>query len=265
MRRDPVFEVRDSGGLWEGRWIAFRWLPSSNQWCVENAAGCRHGDMIWAREQSAGRGRLGRTWSTPGAGGLTFSVALRAPALLAIAPNLGQAAALAVCDAMQALGADCTLKWPNDVLAPGGKIAGILVESLGEPDSFVVGVGLNVNATALSFAAAGLSGIATSLQIETGRPRQRRAVLRRVLRAMQRRFDSLAGDGMPPLLDAWREADALAGRDIEVTTPDGPVSGRYAGLAEDGALCLALPDGGERRFWTGDVVRARPGGPPSRP
>jgi len=249
--------VNDSlKGLWAGRVRTFDELPSTNTWMLDHAGEMRHGDVVRARTQTSGRGRLDRSWLALPGRSLVISCALREPAFIPLGPNVGQFAACAVADTLAGFGLVAALKWPNDVLAADRKIAGILVELADTPPLVVLGIGININVTEGEFRAAALDRPATSMQAVTGLTVDMDAVLRALLGELERWLDRATTAGMAPLLKRWATADWLAGHAIEVETASGLVTGQYAGLDELGRLRVARA-GGEETLWTGDVVRVR--------
>ncbi|HXC83707.1 MAG TPA: biotin--[acetyl-CoA-carboxylase] ligase [Trebonia sp.] len=219
------------------------------------------GQVLVAESQTAGRGRMGRSWvSQPGAS-LTFSVLLRPVAVTAprrgwLPLLTGVAVALAVRDAS---GVAATLKWPNDVLIGQRKLAGILAEQSG--DAVVVGIGVNVSTPSdgLPVSPAGLR--ATSLLAE-GADVSREAVLAGILRQLERWYLAFRDDADPVragLLDEYRALCATLGRSVRVELPGGRV---LAGVAEDvdadGRLLVAPPDGTPPTpVSAGDVIHVR--------
>jgi BirA family biotin operon repressor/biotin-[acetyl-CoA-carboxylase] ligase len=197
------------------------------------AGGAPHGTLVTARAQSAGRGRQGRRWAAPPGRALLMSLVLRAPDRM-----LPLAAAVAVAEAA---GERAAIKWPNDVLLDGRKVAGILAEARPQEGWAVLGIGLNV-AVRVEDLPAELHGIAATLGLE---PRDVEPVLARLLRALER---ALALD-TPGLLDAWRARDALRGRDVAWAAG----TGRAAGIDGDGRLVVELPDGGRTALEAGEV------------
>ena len=255
-QRTPCPETEACAGLWGARLLRFASLPSTNEWALANMGDCRHGDIVWARRQTAGLGRLGRIWHSAPGEGLTFTTVIRSTDYDPVAANLGQAAALALQGVLDAEGVTASLKWPNDVVARGRKIAGLLVEKAAD-GGYALGIGLNVNMTEAGLASAALGDSATSMRIVTGHPFHCRRVLRRLRHALEATLDGLLSDGLPPTLDAWSRHDALRDRFVCVSAGGQSVTGRYAVLGESGQLRLIDGSGVERTFWTGDVTRLR--------
>jgi BirA family biotin operon repressor/biotin-[acetyl-CoA-carboxylase] ligase len=215
------------------------------------------GVAVLAEEQITGRGRRGRTWSSPPGRNLTFSVAVR-PRLAAIDGwQLGLGAALACREACQAV-ADVGLKWPNDLVAPDGrKVAGLLVETAiegGRLTSAIIGIGLNVNWRRAEMLAE-LSSSATSLAELAGHDVDRVAMLGRLLEALDVEFAAIEAGRSP--LDRYRRACVTLGRSVVVEAGTGPVEGRAVDLDATGSLVV---DTGEGRvvLASGEVVHVRP-------
>jgi BirA family biotin operon repressor/biotin-[acetyl-CoA-carboxylase] ligase len=197
------------------------------------AAGAPHGTLVTAGEQSAGRGRQGRVWSAPPGQALLMSLVLRdAPALLPLA------AAVAVADVV---GAGAAIKWPNDVLLGGGKVAGILAEGRPQEGWAVLGIGLNVAVRADDLPPE-LRGRAATLGLE---PAAVEPTLAGLLAALDRRLAQASGT----LLAAYRARDALAGREIRWQAG----SGVAAGIDDLGRLLVDRADGTRARLDAGEV------------
>jgi BirA family transcriptional regulator, biotin operon repressor / biotin---[acetyl-CoA-carboxylase] ligase len=214
--------------------LHLRVTTSTNDRARELAqAGAPHGTLLTATEQTAGRGRQGRTWSAPAGRALLMSIVLReTPALLPLA------AALAVAEVA---GGDARIKWPNDVLVDERKVAGILAEARVQEGWAVVGIGLNV-ALRVEDLPAELHATAGTLGLS---PADVEPTLQRLLGALER---ALALDDAA-LLDAYRARDGLRGR--EVRWAGG--RGRAAGIDDAGRLVVELPKGGRTALTAGEV------------
>jgi BirA family biotin operon repressor/biotin-[acetyl-CoA-carboxylase] ligase len=214
--------------------LHLRATTSTNDRARELAqAGTPHGTVVTAAQQTAGRGRQGRTWSAPPGRALLLSVVLRDPPAL-----LPLAAALAVAEVA---GADAQIKWPNDVLLDGRKVAGILAEGRPQDGWAVLGVGLNV-ALRIEDLPPQLHATAGTLGLE---PADVEPTLERLLDALER---ALALDEAT-LLGAYRARDALRGREVTWTAGHG----RAAGIDGTGRLVVELPDGGRTALSAGEV------------
>ncbi|MBS1886599.1 MAG: biotin--[acetyl-CoA-carboxylase] ligase [Actinobacteria bacterium] len=234
----------------------FRRVGSTNTVARELAAtGAPHGTVVTAAEQTAGRGRQGRTWTAPPGAALLYSAVLRP-----LEPRhavLPLAVSLAVCEVAEQLrpGIECKVKWPNDVHLDGRKLAGILIESRPQDGWAVIGVGLNLTIAADEFPPE-LRDRATSLwpRADEARPRRlssygRQASVGAARVALDERLEAWLGAEAATVLDAWRTRDALRGR--EVSWDRG--SGVADGVDERGHLLVRLGDGDRIALGAGDV------------
>ncbi|MBZ5558398.1 MAG: biotin--[acetyl-CoA-carboxylase] ligase [Acidobacteriia bacterium] len=205
------------------------------------------GLVVFADEQTAGRGRRGHTWFSPPGSGLYVSVVL-APGRARVDPEratrlLTLAVGVALADAVEAAaGLRVDLKWPNDLYVARRKLAGILAEAAG--DAVVVGYGVNV--TAASFPP-DLRDRATSLESELGRACDRAVLFAETLAALDARYADLLEGRFDAILDAWRRrAPSAHGGRVRWTTPDGEASGVTAGIDDEGALLVRVGERIER-------------------
>jgi BirA family biotin operon repressor/biotin-[acetyl-CoA-carboxylase] ligase len=236
---------------------------SSTNDIVKEAArhGAPEGLVVLARTQTGGRGRHGRTWVSP-PGNLFLSLLLR-PRDAGCLSLLPLAAGVAVAEAMDAQGVPCQLKWPNDVLAGGRKIAGILAEAssdAGRVDSVVIGIGANV---ALRHAElpAELAAVTTSLVEETGRAHDVDAVAAAVLGRWALWYDALQVDARV-VREAWRARSIdWWGRAVEVVSGERRLVGVARDIDESGALVLDTPDGATLKVVSGEARALRPADP----
>jgi BirA family transcriptional regulator, biotin operon repressor / biotin---[acetyl-CoA-carboxylase] ligase len=214
--------------------LHLRATTSTNDRARELAqAGAPHGTLVTAAEQTSGRGRQGRTWTAPPGSALLLSVVLRDPPAL-----LPLAAALAV---SEVAGAGAQIKWPNDVLLDGRKVAGILAEGRPQDGWAVLGIGLNV-ALRIEDLPPELHETAGTLGLG---PADLEPTLERLLASLER---TVALDEAT-LLDAYRARDALHGREVRWTTG----RGRAAGIDGEGRLVVELAEGGRTALSAGEV------------
>jgi BirA family transcriptional regulator, biotin operon repressor / biotin---[acetyl-CoA-carboxylase] ligase len=197
---------------------------------------------VRADVQEAGRGRRGRSWQTTPGGAMLVSVLLRPRRPRDELAALAIVGGLAAARVARSLGVDARLRWPNDVVVSGRKLAGVLAELIDGP-AVLLGVGMNANATLEELPETdGLP--ATSLRVEGAdppAPRELAAMLVRELRPLVERFDL---GGFEALQDEAAELDALRGLEIELALADGStVSGLVRGFGADGALVLETGDG----------------------
>ena len=218
--------------------------------------GLPEGILVWALEQTAGRGRRGRPWASP-PGNLYASLLLRPDCSAMRAAQLGFVAALALVEALEPLvgrTVELRCKWPNDVLANGRKLAGILLESeTGEEDrpAFVV-LGIGVN---LAAAPGSVEYPATSLAAEGVAPVTPGIVLAGFARRFEHWAARWAREGFAPVREAWLGRVAALGEPIRVRLESGEWYGRFLDIDADGALLLD-GEGGHRRIAAGEVFPA---------
>lgn len=217
-------------------------------------AGASSGTVVVADEQTDGRGRAGRSWTAPAGTGLFCSVLYR-PRLSADQVSvLSLVAGLAVAEAVERVsGASCRLKWPNDVLGRGGKIAGILVATrLARNELRFANIGIGVNCTTLSQE---LPTGAASILTETGKSITPVDLLHIVLDRLAFRLDEFERASGRPSLDAWRERAAFLGEPVRVVDRGAEREGILAGIDPDGALVLRDASAELIRVVSGDVTR----------
>jgi BirA family biotin operon repressor/biotin-[acetyl-CoA-carboxylase] ligase len=260
MEEEILRRLRARGREWPA---AIRWLDSVGSTNDVLKQRGREGEPEWsaiaAGRQTGGRGRQGRAWLSP-AGNLYLSVLLRPALPPASAGVLPLLVGVAAAEAAGEWGVDVRLKWPNDLLAGGRKLGGVLVEASAGTEGLetaVVGVGLNL---ALDPAAVppALQGTITSVSAETGRDPGVAAAAAAVLDRLAVWYDALARDGTPPALAAWRERSVpWWGRAVEARTGDSILRGVARGLDGRGALILDLDDGSQRAVLSGEVRELR--------
>jgi BirA family biotin operon repressor/biotin-[acetyl-CoA-carboxylase] ligase len=228
--------------------VHLRVTGSTNDRARELAArGAPHGTVVLAEEQTAGRGRQGRSWVAPPGRALTLSIVIRASG--SSLDLLPLSAAVAVCEACElAAGVDCLIKWPNDIWITERKVAGILIEARPQESWAVLGIGLNVG-TSEAELGADLRATATSLRIASGDSVDREPALDALLERLSERI----GTDRDSLLAAYRERDALYGRRIAWAGPDGELDGIAKGVDADGNLVVFTSDGERGTLTAGEV------------
>lgn len=219
--------------------------------------GAAEGTTVIADGQSGGRGRRGRTWSSPAGVNLYCSVVLRPQIMPHEAPQLTFLSAVAVARAIESTTAlKPEIKWPNDVLVNGSKVAGLLNEMSAETDGInfvILGIGVNLNMVAGQFPP-DLRAPATSLLLQQGRPVSRVRFAACMLAALDRLYGDFLAHGFGPVREEWQRRCNAAGREVVVSEGGNELArGMFAGIDGDGALLLRLPDGVEERILSGDV------------
>ena len=231
------------------------YATSSNALLLQAASrGAPGGSVLAVEWQSAGRGRLGRTWHAGLGGALTFSILWRFECGLAALSGLSLAVGVAMMRALRELGVnDAGLKWPNDVMLPTGKLAGILLEAQGDmlgPSAVVIGIGLNLaapsEASKIGQAAGDLSACGIPLS-------QRNKVLAVLLKHMVTVLREFSANGFTALHKEWERAHIYERRPIEMSMPDGQrIEGIALGVTAEGALRVETAEG-LREFHSGEV------------
>lgn len=218
--------------------------------------GVKEGAVVFAESQTKGRGRLGRTWISPARKGLWFSVLLRPALRPQEATQLTVAGATALRRAIhEQTGLRPEIKWPNDLLIGGRKLAGILTELSAELDRIkhvTLGIGVDVNLTAGEFPAE-LRKFATSLRIESGKAVDRAELAAAILRELDHDYARLCDGGFPTLADEWEAHCTTLGKNVVIQVGDRKVRGRAESLDDDGALLLRTEHGRLERILGGDV------------
>lgn len=231
------------------RILHFEELDSTNTYLKTHCARLPDKTVVTAERQTAGRGRYNRKWiSQPG--GLYFSVLLK-PQTTDFLPNLTQLMALCVCRAAESCGVKAVLKWPNDVLADGKKLCGILSEAVmsnGRVAGVVLGAGVNVKQTDLKQA----GQAAVSLQ-ELGAPTDRDAFLQQVLELFWRDYPALTQRGFETIREPYKQRFVYIGRQISVKNADQTLFGTVQDVSPRGTLILATAKGPEE-IYIGDLI-----------
>ncbi len=227
--------------------VALASVGSTNDEAARLAdSGASEGTVVWAREQTGGRGRRGRRWASP-VGNLYSSTIVRPTCSAQRTSELGFVAALAVADIVPA-GRAVRLKWPNDVLVDGGKVAGILLESAvgqaGHVDHVVIGIGINVG-FAPQLPEMRYPGAALGGTVE--------AALEKLTQAIATRLAEWRREGFETVRAAWLAKAGPLGLEVDVRLGEELVRGRFAGLDREGALLLET-SAGPRKIVSGELL-----------
>jgi BirA family biotin operon repressor/biotin-[acetyl-CoA-carboxylase] ligase len=233
----------------------FETIDSTNT-CARALAGCwaAEGTVVFAEEQTAGKGRLGRSWTSAPGDNLTFTIVLRPslpPTSLNLLPLLTGVAVSQAIERFCGVKTEC--KWPNDLLIGGRKVAGILLESSFKQEMVeyvVIGVGLNVNQTEFP---AEIEHRATSLRLITGAPIDRPGLFREIMSSLEDRYDRLAIEGYDSIVPEWLLRSPMVGRQIEVSQDGAVFTGVVRGIGAEGALLLETA-GQVKGLVAGDVT-----------
>jgi BirA family biotin operon repressor/biotin-[acetyl-CoA-carboxylase] ligase len=236
----------------------FQETTSTND-VVEKLArdGVKEGVVVFAESQTKGRGRLGRKWISPAGKGLWFSILLRPDLRPQEATQLTIAAATTLWRAIHTTtGISAEVKWPNDILIRGKKVAGILTEMSAELDRvkhLILGIGVDVNLTASEFPA-DVRKIATSLRAELGKPLLRAELATAILRELDREYARVCGGNFADVADEWEERCTTIGQQVTISIGERKIRGRAESLDDDGALLVRTEHGRLERIIGGDVT-----------
>jgi BirA family transcriptional regulator, biotin operon repressor / biotin---[acetyl-CoA-carboxylase] ligase len=219
--------------------------------------GAEEGAVVIAESQTRGKGRLGRQWESPPGVNLYCSVILRPPVLPVRAAQLTFLSSVAVA---RTIGSSTSLtpaiKWPNDVMVGGRKVAGLLNEMSAETDKinfFVLGIGVNINMKQEQFPE-GLRHPATSLAMEEGSRVDRTAFTRALLEALDHLYSMFLENGYGPVREEWLGFCNSLDREVLVTFQDTGLRGTARGIDDEGALLVERTDGSIERVLAGDVT-----------
>jgi BirA family biotin operon repressor/biotin-[acetyl-CoA-carboxylase] ligase len=231
-------------------------IDSTSTWLRQRALdGAPSGSVCVAEMQSAGRGRRNRHWVSPFAASLYLSLLWRSASGAAELGGLSLAAGVAIVHSLKTFGVESAgLKWPNDVLVDGAKLAGILIDVIGEstgPCSVIIGIGINVAIP--ETAAAGIDQNWTDLRHLTGRESlSRNRLASAVLDHTVVALEIFERAGLQPFLEDWRRHDIIQDRQVSLRLPNELIEGRACGVDSAGALLVETRTG-RRRFASGEV------------
>ncbi len=219
--------------------------------------GAVEGVVVFAESQTRGRGRMGRQWLSPSRKGLWLSVLLRPRMRPEAATQITIAAATALARAIQRVcHLDPEIKWPNDLLLKGRKVAGILTEMSAELDrikSLIVGVGVDVNVERQDLPAE-IEKTATSLRIESGAAVNRADLATAYLSELDREYHRICAGEFAQIADEWESKCVTIGCNVSISIGNRQIVGRAESLDADGALMIRSPHGHLERIIGGDVL-----------
>ena len=243
---------------WMGRMIHyFPALDSTNSKAYQLALnGAKEGEVVIAELQEQGRGRLGRDWFSPPFLNLYLSVILRPEIPPHQASLITLMAAVATAEAIQqSSGIQPFIKWPNDILLRGRKVAGLLNEIQSEMDRIhfiILGIGVNLNMDERMFSKE-IRSVATSLKEEMGQTISRKSFLQCLLEKLEDWYTIFLKEGAETVLKAWKDKAQIKGRRVKVTSFGETLIGTAVDVDSNGALILETKDGDRKRVVAGDI------------
>lgn len=241
--------------------VKFHYFPSIDSTNAEARrlaeSGAAEGEIVLAETQSQGRGRQGRAWESPPLTNLYLSVILRPHLPPVHAPQITLMAAVALAETVGAfLTRQPAIKWPNDILVDGKKLAGILTEAACDSarvEYVILGIGLNLNYCADSMPVP-LRQRATSIAQLIGQAVARESVLRRLIQDLDRCYGELEACGFEGLRQRWEQRFVWRGRRVRVELGEEVMIGRAQGIEPSGALILEDEEGQRRSIVAGEVI-----------
>ena len=238
--------------------LYFDELPSTNAWLLERWRELDHLTAVSCGTQSAGRGRLGRTWLSDCAGNLYLSLLFKPVAPPFPCVNMTQYASVVLCRVLADCGVKARIKWPNDVLVDGRKIAGLLSSlavAANAPAALVLGLGVNLNAPAdFLDRVAQLGRPATSLHRHTGGPVDREAFLEQVLSAFMSGYADFARGGFPVVAEAYKALFDFVDHEVTVDNFGNRLTGTVKTITHQGELLLEDAHGVRHVITVGELT-----------
>lgn len=261
-RQEPLrLEEIQSGLVTQRLGKLLRYFPEvdstnlyARNWAERGGA---EGDTVIAETQTAGRGRMGRSWLSPPYMNLYLSILLKPKFPPVDAPQITLMAAVALAETVESfIPVAPEIKWPNDILVGGRKLAGVLTESSCEKDKIrfiVLGIGVNVNFPA-DVMPAKIRGSATSLMILAGKQVSREAFARRLIHNLDRCYGELEDRGFGSLASRWKAYFRLQGKRVRIDATTQSITGTVAGIDRDGSLLLQDERGKVQKVIAGEVM-----------
>jgi BirA family biotin operon repressor/biotin-[acetyl-CoA-carboxylase] ligase len=254
-----IREGLETKAFGKGEIAYFTEIDSTNLKAKDLAArGAPEGTIVISEKQTKGRGRKTRNWFSPPRDGIYLSLILRPNIAPRHAPRITLLTAVSVAETLRSLiGLELAIKWPNDILVNGKKLAGILTEMSSEKgaiDYVVVGLGLNVNTPIFPD---DIKDTATSLLIETGKRFSRAELVRDYLKRHERYYEVFQSMGFEPIRERWKELTNIIGQQVTIAAIDSAYHGEVQDIDQDGALILKDKTGQVHRIIFGDVSLLR--------
>lgn len=242
-------------GLFGKKIIYYEKAGSSNDIAKSIAEESEEGTIVVVEEQTGGRGRLGRSWSSP-KGGISFSIILKPRTALSLASRLTLTMGLCVANTIRSYGIDARIKWPNDVLIYGNKVSGILTELEAEKNIVkfaIIGIGINVNID-LEDIPEELRENTTTIRSHLGHDIDRVEFIQKLLYEMEQNYILLKTQPFYEILSEIVALSDTVGRNVKVITPNRIIEGKAIGISRSGALILQKPNGSVEEIISGRCI-----------
>lgn len=225
----------------------FSTIDSTNQYLLEKKSNCPSGWACFAEQQTQGRGRRGRSWFSPPGANIYFSLLWRFAKTVHDVSGLSVAIGVIVTQVLQKYGIEehIQLKWPNDILIKGRKLAGILLEKRG--DAIVMGIGINLSLPKP------IEPARIDIAEMTQQPVARNYLAGLLLNELLANIPLYQTEGLTPFISVWQQHDYLAGKKVTVHLPDKIINGTMCGITATGELLLQDEENVEQRFSYGEV------------
>lgn len=238
----------------------FEEVGSTNEVAFELARnGAVHGTIVLAETQTKGRGRMGRRWVSPSGANIYLSLVLRPNIEAKAAPLITFIASIALTDAAKTVGVEAGIKWPNDLLVNGKKLAGVLTELESDGDKVkyaVMGIGVNLNLTRemLDRELGDIAADATSVREALGREVDRVDFTANLINELERRYEEYLVLGFKHVIKEWNERCSMMGKKVEVIAEGKSLIGTAQSVDSMGRLLIRRKDGVVERVIAGDIV-----------
>lgn len=237
--------------------VHFDSITSTNTKAKELALkGEKEGTVVIAEEQTAGRGRLGRSWISPKGKGIWMSILLRPNISPANAAKITQIGAASVCEGIREIGIDVKIKWPNDITANGKKVCGILTEMSGELNTvnyIVIGIGINANIDLSDFPEE-LIETATSLKVVSGNGIDRKKLVSNILNKFEYLYKELVEENsISKSIKTCKESSAILGKEIRIISKNNEEIAKAIEITEEGELIVEKHDGQQKKIISGEI------------
>lgn len=237
--------------------IYFDSIDSTNneakKWARE---GTKEGTVVIAEEQTMGRGRLGRNWTSPKYKGIWMSIILRPDIAPMKVSKITQIGAAAVTMAAEEMGIDTFIKWPNDIIMNGKKVCGILTEMSGEltkVNYVIMGIGINVNIEKEEFPEE-IQIVASSLKIEKGQYIKRKELVSKVLNNFENLYNEFINEGkIDKSIEICRKKSILIGKQVRIIEREKETKAKALDLSKDGKLIVQYGDGKVEEIISGEI------------